>query len=180
MSAYEIGPAALAHLPELTAVELEAARIFPEEYAPEKLRLLATPAAALAAAQREGRLFVAADTTGKPVGFALAGVMDGAAYLAELDVLPAHGRRGLGRRLIEAAVAWGEAGGFAALELATFRELPWNAPYYARLGFRELEPQELGPALSAVMERETAAGLDPARRVAMRRAIRPSASPSVR
>jgi hypothetical protein len=42
-------------------------------------------------------------------------------------------------------------------------------PFYARLGFEEIPPEELTPALLSVVDDETRRGLDPSRRVAMRR-----------
>ncbi|MDN3354778.1 hypothetical protein [Actinomadura sp. DC4] len=47
--------------------------------------------------------------------------------------------------------------------------MPWNAPCYARRGFREPADAELTPGLAAVAAEEAAAGLDPADRVCMRR-----------
>jgi hypothetical protein len=54
-----------------------------------------------------------------------------------------------------------------ALTLSTFRNVAFNGPYYARLGFRELA--ELTPGLVEIQREETAMGLDPAERVFMRR-----------
>jgi hypothetical protein len=45
---------------------------------------------------------------------------------------------------------------------------PWNAPLYARLGFRILAPEDLTNALEARVRREAERGLEPARRVVMR------------
>ena len=45
----------------------------------------------------------------------------------------------------------------------------WNAPFYARAGFRTLAPGELSPGLAAGVRDEAARGLDPAQRVVMRR-----------
>jgi len=42
-------------------------------------------------------------------------------------------------------------------------------PFYARLGFQVILPGELSAALRSVIEDETRRGLDPTRRVAMRR-----------
>jgi hypothetical protein len=42
-------------------------------------------------------------------------------------------------------------------------------PFYARLGFEEIPRSELGAALRSIVRDETRRGLDPARRVAMRR-----------
>ena len=57
------------------------------------------------------------------------------------------------------------------LTLSTFRSVPWNAPYYARLGFAELPAAELTPGLTEILAAETAFGLDPAERVFMRRPV---------
>ncbi|WP_158307279.1 hypothetical protein [Kribbella flavida] len=47
--------------------------------------------------------------------------------------------------------------------------MPWNGPYYARLGFRDLSEQEFTPGLLAIRAGETKLGLDPAARVFLRR-----------
>ncbi|MGO9907868.1 MAG: hypothetical protein ACLPY3_19445 [Solirubrobacteraceae bacterium] len=56
-----------------------------------------------------------------------------------------------------------------ALTLTTFRDVPWNAPYYARLGFVVLEAGEQGPELRALIERERNSIPSDMARVAMRR-----------
>ena len=99
---------------------------------------------------------------------AVARRLDGAAHLHELDVHPAHARRGLGRLLIEAVAAWARQEGLRAVTLTTFRDIPWNAPYYGRLGFRPLDDAELGPGLRALRESETAVGLPSSDRLCMR------------
>ena len=63
------------------------------------------------------------------------------------------------------------AAGHAFVTLTTFRDVPWNAPFYARAGFRALANHEIGPGLAEVMRQEAARGLDPVTRVAMRRAL---------
>ena len=120
-----------------------------------------------AEAQRDGRLWVAAqgDT---PVGFAIAKHVGGEPHLLELDVLPAHGRRGLGARLVAAVVAWARAQGAPSLTLSTFRDVAWNAPFYAKLGFRALDESELDEPHRALLDREAAMGLPRERRVVMR------------
>lgn len=118
-----------------------------------------------------GLLWVARDAAGEPVGFALVELLDGEPHLEEIDVDPAHGRRGLGRALLDAVLAWARSGGHRGVTLTTFRDVAWNAPWYARAGFRELAPGEIGPGLATTMRGETARGLDPARRVAMRREL---------
>lgn len=121
--------------------------------------------------QRTGHILVAVDGADVPVGFAALGPLDGQGYLHEIDVHPDHGQRGLGRRLVEAACDWAREQGFTQMQLSTFRHIPWNAPFYARLGFRELTDSELGPGLLAERRHEADAGLDIAKRVFMRRDV---------
>jgi hypothetical protein len=45
--------------------------------------------------------------------------------------------------------------------------VPWNAPFYARMGFEEMQPRDMTPELRALVEHEAANGLDPAKRVVM-------------
>ena len=82
-------------------------------------------------------------------GFLIAGNMDGTLYIDELSVARSHQRRGVGRTLIEAVLADAKLQGFPAATLTTDRELPWNAPYYARLGFRILAPEQTPPNLAS-------------------------------
>jgi predicted N-acetyltransferase YhbS len=93
-----------------------------------------------------------------------------AVHLQELDVAPAHGRQGLGTQLVLRVCDWAAASGYGSVTLATFRDVAWNMPFYARLGFEVVSRAELSPALSAVVEDERRRGLDPHRRVIMRRA----------
>jgi N-acetylglutamate synthase-like GNAT family acetyltransferase len=74
---------------------------------------------------------------------------------------------GLGRRLIEAIADWARTRGATALTLTTFSDVPWNGPYYARLGFRTLDVATLNPALQAVRRAEESAGLPMANRICM-------------
>jgi hypothetical protein len=66
-------------------------------------------------------------------------------------------------------VAWAQGWGAPAVTLSTFREVPWNAPYYARSGFRAMAEDELTPGLRELRAVEVAAGLDVAARIFMRR-----------
>jgi GNAT superfamily N-acetyltransferase len=126
----------------------------------------------LMAPQQLGRLWVA-EESGEIVGYLRLEMVDDAAHIEQVSVLPAFGRRGIGRQLIEAADAWAAARSMRALSLTTFTDVPWNGPYYRRLGFRELRPSEMGPALRRIRAHEAARGLDRWPRTAMRREIAP-------
>jgi GNAT superfamily N-acetyltransferase len=104
----------------------------------------------------------------KPVGFAVAIDIDAGAHLHEMDVLPQHGRKGLGRALALRVAEWARAAGFDSLTLTTFRHIPWNGPFYARLGFREIPENDLGPELRELLAEEAKNGLDASKRMAMR------------
>jgi len=78
---------------------------------------------------------------------------------------------GIGRRLIEAAETLAARRGIGALTLTTFRTVPWNEPYYRRLGFLTLDGEALGPWLEGVLEAEEKAGLPRRQRCAMRKPI---------
>ena len=112
-------------------------------------------------AARYGRLWVAL-AGDVPVGFALVKMLgDDLPHLDEVDVEPAHGRRGLGTALVQAVCEWATASGFSMLTLTTFRGVPWNLPFYARLGIVEVPRDLLCPELAVVVSEEAARGLAP-------------------
>jgi GNAT superfamily N-acetyltransferase len=146
-----------------------AAELFPPEDLSAEMRQDSHSVAFFAAALREGRLWVARSVAQRDVaGFAVVVRLERSVHLEEVDVHPAHQRRGLGRALVlhVAAEAWRE--GAAALTLTTFRHLPWNAPFYRGLGFRELSAAQLDPDLERILRAEAEEGLDPEKRVAMK------------
>lgn len=105
---------------------------------------------------------------GLPVGMAIASVREGAVHLEEMDVLPAHGRRGLGTRLLATVCAWARAQGYAAVTLSTFSDVPWNGPFYRKHGFKDLQPEQWTPGMWAIREQEAQHGLRVEARVFMR------------
>ena len=94
------------------------------------------------------------------------------AHIDQVSVISAHARRGLGATLIENLAATARTEGRPALTLTTFRDVPWNAPYYQRLGFVIVDPAEQEPQLAALVSRESATIPSDAPRVAMRRSVR--------
>ncbi|MEU5682451.1 GNAT family N-acetyltransferase [Streptomyces venezuelae] len=90
-------------------------------------------------------------------------------HIEQVTVHPRAARRGVGRALIEYAGECAREEGAAALTLTTFTDVPWNAPYYARIGFRPLADAELTPALRDIRAHEAELGLDRWPRLCMRR-----------
>lgn len=91
-----------------------------------------------------------------PCGFAEMATVDGRAHLNELSVRPAFGRLGLGRDLVAAACEWAAGDGHTEMTLTTFADIPFNAPWYRRLGFGELPEAEWGPEMRQVVDGERA------------------------
>ena len=117
------------------------------------------------------QVWVACDSNDLPVGMILGSVRCGNGYIEELDILPEHGRRGLGSKLIEQVCKWASEQGCSAVDLSTFRDVPWNGPFYRKHGFRDLYQHEWTADMPVLREIETAQGLDPAARVFMRREL---------
>jgi GNAT superfamily N-acetyltransferase len=151
----------------LPSIELAAARLL-VGHAPESVLAETTSQEVLGSVQRLGQLWIALDDDA-PVGFAHVEILEpGSAHLEEIDIHPDHGRRGLGTRLVHAVCDWAAGKRYSSVTLSTFRDVPWNMPFYARLGFEVIPPEALSPALRAVVEDEASRGLDPHARVVMR------------
>jgi GNAT superfamily N-acetyltransferase len=166
---YRIRKARPADLPVLQAVERAAARLFATVGLGGITDGDATSLRSFAECQDAGLLWIAADGGDAPVGFACVEIVGGQPHLDELDVHPDHGRRGIGAALVRSVIEWARAQGYAAVTLTTFRDVPWNLPFYARLGFRVLADAELTPELRAIVDGETRRGLPPELRAVMRR-----------
>jgi GNAT superfamily N-acetyltransferase len=168
---YTIRLARLDELPRLTDIERQAGARFAVYPFANRTTQILTPPEALQEGIGHQRLWVTVTADDHPVGFALASVVEANAHLDELDVLPEHGRRGLGAALVDTVCAWARGNGFGAITLSTFSHVPWNAPFYARHGFRILAPDELSETLQSLLREEAARGLPAEQRVIMRRAL---------
>ncbi|MCX3287646.1 GNAT family N-acetyltransferase [Streptomyces sp. NEAU-H22] len=121
--------------------------------------------------RRAGRCWVAVDEQDLPAAYLLAESVDGALHIEQVSVHPRAARRGVGRALLAHAADRAREEGLTALTLTTFTEVPWNAPYYARLGFRPLREADLTPGLRAIRATEAGHGLDRWPRVCMRKPL---------
>jgi RimJ/RimL family protein N-acetyltransferase len=167
-----VRPAIVDDVPAIQAVEVAAGERFREIDEPRIARCADAPpysTEGLARAATERRAWVAVDAVGSVIGFAVAWVVDGEGHLDELAVVPAHGRRGVGRALVDEVIAWSAAQELPSVTLTTFRDVPWNAPYYEKLGFRVVPT--FTPALRALVDEQATWGLDPSLRVVMRRSL---------
>ncbi|MFM0525028.1 GNAT family N-acetyltransferase [Paraburkholderia strydomiana] len=114
-------------------------------------------------------LIVAVNVEGTCAGFVMFEPQPARIYIQELDVLTSHAGRRIGAALIEQVAQLARSRQIMQLVLSTYREVPWNAPYYRRLGFRDIDETELDVALRARRDAHIARGLDESKRVFMRR-----------
>jgi GNAT superfamily N-acetyltransferase len=75
-----------------------------------------------------------------PLGLCRIDAVGEGAHLEQLSVDPESRRRGIGRALLRAGCAWAADNGYDELTLATYRDVPWNGPFYASEGFVEDGP----------------------------------------
>ncbi|MGJ3264057.1 MAG: GNAT family N-acetyltransferase [Salinarimonas sp.] len=92
-----------------------------------------------------------AEIDGRPVGHVLLEPLDGLLYVSSIAVAPEAGGRGVGPALMRAAEARAVALGLAGTSLATFREPPWNGPWFRRLGYAPIPQARIGPGLAAIL-----------------------------
>jgi GNAT superfamily N-acetyltransferase len=158
-------------LEALRAIEREAGRAFAAIGMPEIAADQPPSVAELEALRGQGRAWVAVDGRDRPVAYLISSLVDGCAHIDQVSVAPSHARRGLGAALIDHLAAIARDEGRPALTLTTFRDVPWNAPYYMRLGFVLVEPGDQGAELAALVSREADTIPSSAPRVAMRRSL---------
>jgi GNAT superfamily N-acetyltransferase len=164
---YTVELAKESHVREIPGIEQAAAAMFSESDLPIELRYLVSDVKTLVEAQREGRLWAALDGDRTLVGFAMVGIVGGLAHLEEMDVHPEHSRQGIGGRLLDAVTTWAGDNGYSGMTLITFRHLPWNAPFYERYGFIQLDERHNSDDLRQLLREEAEAGIEPRKRVAM-------------
>lgn len=167
--AYRMRAAAARDVEKLPAIEAAAALRFRETRHPEIADAAPRSVEEFALAAEQSRLWVAT-FDGEPVGFALAITLDGDAHLDEMDVLPEHGRRGLGADLLAAVCEWAASIGSQELTLTTYDDVEWNRAFYQRHGFKLLEADRMRPGLAERLRQEACNGMDEAR-VAMSRKV---------
>jgi GNAT superfamily N-acetyltransferase len=86
----------------------------------------------------------------KPIAYVLVYVVDNdglegwrCAFIHQVTVSPDCSHRGIRKALIEHVEEWAGKNGMKALDLTTFVNVPWNKPYYERLGFRVVDEEAL-------------------------------------
>ena len=167
MSAYRIRLARKDDAEAFHRVEEDAASLLREE--PSLAGTVIPPTASAADHARtiaKGRSLAALHRE-EIVGFAAIGTAGRELHLAELSVARAHQRCGVGSLLLRAAMIDARNSGYRAITLNTYRDIPWNAPFYARFGFVEVENFEGRAHLAESREGAASIGMPMDRRCAM-------------
>lgn len=161
-----IRPARPSDIALCAAIELSAATLFRGTHMDIPAAYGVSDRDDLAAACAQGLMWVA-DWQGAVAGFLFGEMSASGLYLREMSVAVAAQRHGLGRGLMLAGIEAGRALGVPLVSLTTDRTLPWNAAFYARLGFVLVEGADVPPDLQARLDGQAAAGFDPRQRCAM-------------
>ncbi len=161
-------------LPELPAIEASAGGAFAGVAGLEAVATDAgLDAAAFQRAFETGDVWVAQALEdplfGELVAFAVTRRVGRDIHLAEMSTRREVQGRGIGRALLAAILESALEEGCTGATLTTFKDVPWNGPFYAAMGFRELAADELPAHLRDALAAEAARGILPMdRRCAMR------------
>ena len=161
-----IRPAAEVDLERLVDVEVRAGQLF-RSVGMAKVAEDVPDRGALRESIEAGRVWVS--QVGAAIAeYVAAEVLDANAHVAQVSVAPEYAGRRIGQAMIGVVEAWGRAAGRPATTLTTFTDVPWNGPYYVRLGYRVLAGGDIGPELARTMAHEASLpGIDASLRCAM-------------
>ncbi len=152
----------------LPAIERSAAELFRTD---PTLAWLADTDVASVAQHRQAidnaHVWVAENASAQLAGFIRALDFDNLLHIEELSVSRAFQGQGVGRQLVLAAIEYARHQPMRAVTLTTFRDVPWNAPFYQRMGFVEAAQNELEAHLTEALQKEIEHGFAAERRCAM-------------
>ncbi len=153
----------------LPAIERSAAELFRTD---PTLAWLADTDVASVAQHRQAidnaHVWVAENASAQLAGFIRALDFDNLLHIEELSVSRAFQGQGVGRQLVLAAIEYARHQPMRAVTLTTFRDVPWNAPFYQRMGFVVVAENELEAHLTEALQKEIEHGFAAERRCAMR------------
>jgi GNAT superfamily N-acetyltransferase len=155
-----VRPGSLTDLSALEQIERETAPMFAPTDLPAALAS-PLPPSLVAAGVSASLLWVAEEVeTLTQVGFVLCErIAPACLHIREMDVRPDFGRRGVGAMMLAHVCTVAHELGLQFVTLTTFSHLPWNAPFYAKNGFRVPDNGTLFSHLTAILERERELGL---------------------
>lgn len=124
----------------------------------------------LLAAIEDQRLWVAVEY-GVLKAYLLGTFLPKSLHIDQVTVHPDAARRGLGALMIESVSADPRAKKLGMLTLTSFANVPWNAPYYERIGFLDIAESDWPEGIAEKVAFEQEHGLCNYPRVVMQRLI---------
>lgn len=116
-------------------------------------------------------LWVAVDKSDQPIGFAGGEDIDGNFHVAEVSVTQHAQGKGVGKSLMTELIRQAKEEGYTTITLTTYRDLPWNGPWYNKMGFLEVKVDEMGQEYSKMLDSEAHHGHDMNLRCIMRKIL---------
>lgn len=104
-----------------------------------------------------------------PIGFINGVEYNKTFHICEISVSEEWQSQGVGRALLSAVEQIMCDRGITMITLTTFKDIPWNAPFYERLGYEILSEDGLSIFLMDILDEEIEAGLEAHRRCAMQK-----------
>ena len=157
MNAYKLRNARADEIVQMQTIDLESSELFRGtgliEFGPDE-QLEPIPEDRLRQAFGDQLIWVAADAEDRPVGFCMCADMGPDLYLDQVSVLTTHGKQGLGAQLVQRAIEEASNRKHKRVTLSTFRDVPWNGPFYQRLGFKEISPRRYTDWQKDIVERQ--------------------------
>lgn len=89
-------------------------------------------------------------------------------HVRQISVQPEYQQRGIGTTLMNFVISKAQQAKMRWVTLNTQTDVAWNQPWYETLGFEVVDREDWDESMSAVVEAQTAAGLDWSTRVHMR------------
>ncbi len=171
MTELRIRKARLDDIPLLQQLQVDAGALFRTVGMDDVADNPPKDAAELGDAIAAGLLWVGCGPDGELLGMAQVLDHQGVAHLEEISVRSSAGRKGIGTALLQAVMTELRQRAYQRMTLSTFSRLPWNRPFYEKLGFTVVPEGEWTPPLRLVRRNEAAMGLDVEARVIMAAAL---------
>lgn len=92
-------------------------------------------------------------------------------FIVEVDVRADVQKQGVGKQLIQYAIAFAQQERFKYVTLTTFIDVIWNKPFYEKLGFEIIQNQSLAQYLQDTLDCEVVYGFNRKDRCAMRKKL---------
>jgi len=168
---YRIRRPQFSDIPLLAQVERSAAELFRTANLGFLLDGPTVDPSLLFAMANANHLWVAANKYDQPIGFLGGEELDGNFHIVEISVAREYQGRGIGKALMATMLQQVRQERYKSITLTTYRNLPWNGPWYSKMGFVEVAPQDMGPRYVAILDTEAQHGMDVGNRCVMRLAL---------